>query len=106
MEPTVVVAVLLLGIFNTVSSVYFLGQDTSTSLISMGIALVIVAVLYLLVGQVQHSVWSVGVVIVISNLVIAGSMILTHALKPINSALYTPSSKFVKQQAEYKKLLD
>jgi flagellar motor component MotA len=106
MGPTVVVAVVLLGMFNTVSSVYFLGQDTSTSLIGIGMALAIVAVLYFLDGDVQYSVWSVAVVIIVSNLVITGAMISTHTVKAINSALYTPSAKFVKQQAEYKKLLD
>ena len=106
MEPTLVVAVLLLGMFNAVSSVYFLGQDTSTSLIGIGMALVIVAILYFVAGDVQYSVWSVAGVIIASNLLIAGAVISTHALKPINSALYTPSAKFVKQQAEYKKLLD
>ena len=106
MEATVGLSILLLGLFNTVSAIYFLGQDLLTSLIGIAASLAIVSIVYIFGIKVSGSVWSITTLIVLSNLAIVGAVISTHAVKEINSSLYTPSKKFVKQQAEYKKLLD
>ena len=106
MDPSVVISILLLGTFNTVSSIYFLGQSTSTALIGFGISIAVLAVTYASGIKVTKSNWSIITFTVVANLIIIGGVFSTYLVKGINERLYTVSKKFVKQQAEYKKLLD
>ena len=106
MDPIVIISILLLGLFNTVSSIYFLGQDTSTALIGFIISLAVIAGTYASGIDVTKSNWSIVTFIVIANLLITGGVFSTFLVKRINQRLFAVSKKFVKQQAEYKKLLD
>ena len=106
MEATIALSVLLLGLFNSVSAIYFLGQNLITALIGVGVSLAIVAIMYVFKITPSGSVWSIATLVVVANIAILGVVLSTHALKDLNSTLYTPSNEFVKQQAEYKKLLD
>ena len=106
MDPSVIISILLLGMFNTVSSIYFLGQGTSRALIGFVISIAVLAGTYASGIDVTKSNRSIITFIVLANLIIIGGVFSTYLVKGINERLYTVSKKFVKQQAEYKKLLD
>ena len=106
MDPSVAISILLLGLFNTVSSIYFLGQGTETGLIGFGISVAVLVGTYATGINVTESNWTIATFVVVANLLIIGGVFSTHLVKGMDERLYTLSKKFVKQQAEYKKLLD
>ena len=106
MKTLVVLSILLIGLFNTVSAVYFLGQDTGTSLIGMASAALVVVLLWLSNINIAGSHGTVWACILLANLAVAGGVIASHAVPSLRAMLYTPSKQFVRQQKAYQKLLD
>ena len=106
MKTLTILSILLIGLFNTVSAMYFLGQDTGTSLIGMTSAIVVVAVLWLFRVDVTRSYRAIWLTVLAANIAVAGGVGASHAIPSVRAILYTPSTKFVKQQKAYEKLLD
>ena len=105
MEIIVFSSILLLGVTNFLVASFYINQTSGINIISIFVSLIIVVFVYFIGFDPLISNSRCFWFITISNLAIIGTMIGVHYTPIISKYLFTSSTKFMKQQNEYERLL-